>query len=120
MADRVAGNSRTFIAKEAHARYARLKFTAGANDYVEVAGAADNAIGIAQDVGVAGQPCSVLLNSAPGTRCYIASAAITQGVEVEAAAAGKVVTLAAGVSLGQCLVAASADGDIIEVAVGEE
>ena len=50
-----------------------------------------------------------------GVSKAIAGAAIAQGAEVEVDSAGKVITLAAGVSVGIALIAASADGDIISV-----
>ena len=108
------GNAQTFVAGAAIEQHARVKLTSGK---LALAGAADRGIGTTRRQSLAdGDHVSVLLNSAPGTRLYVASAAIAANAEVEAAASGRVATLAAGTSLGTCLTAAAAAGDVIEVA----
>lgn len=55
--------------------------------------------------------------TAIGIALVTAGAAVAAGAEVESNAAGKAITLAAGVSNGYALDAAAADGDVIRVLV---
>ena len=50
-----------------------------------------------------------------GTAVAIAGAAVAVGADLEVGAAGKLVTKAAGVSVGRALQAAGADGDLFEI-----
>lgn len=85
------------------------------NRTVGVAGAASTkAIGTAGfDVKTGDQ---VTVHMAGIVDTATASAAIAAGANVEAAAAGKVRTATTGLVLGIALTAASADGDVIEIA----
>jgi len=107
-------NFRTFTATAvAIAEFSRVKVdTAG---LILVCGATDSSIGIVQhDVAASGQATVKLWEP---TQFMIASAAITTADKLQDAASGKVATLATGTATAyQALGAATADGDIIEVA----
>lgn len=93
-----------------------------AADRVAVCGASDIPIGVITDeASAAGEPVSVsLLGAHRGTVRMVASAAITQGALLEPAASGRVQTLGVGPGthhvVGRALDAATAAGDVIEVA----
>ena len=82
---------------------------------VELAGSADNAIGITNRWAADGATVAVILGSAEGTRLGIADGAIARGAEVFADASGGV-SGAGTVSLGHCIDGSSAAGDIISYA----
>ena len=76
-----------------------------------------NHLGIAQNDAVADQVVAVSLTNAPGTQEMIAAVAVTAGALVYPAANGKInVTAGSNDPVGRALQAASADGEIIEVA----
>jgi len=93
---------------------------------VTTAGAGERAIGVATEaVAAAGDPIAVECTPGAIVKC-VASAAITLGAAVMAAAGGKVVTATAASTtlptdgtrinvLGTAMRAAGADGDVIEV-----
>ncbi len=91
-------------------------------DHVDLAGTADIPLGVITDeASAAGLPVNVaLFGAAAGTLKVVASAAITAGALVVSAASGKVRTLPGTTGtyyiIGRALVAASADGDIVEIA----
>lgn len=77
-----------------------------------VATAAATMQGLAQTDAASGEQVAV---DVQGTGIAIAGAAIAVGADLEVGAAGKLVTKAAGVSVGRALQAAGADGDLIEI-----
>ena len=91
-------------------------------DHYAIAGAADQPIGVQLGTPAAAEEfCAIgLLGATCSTRLMVASEAISAGELVCAAANGKVQDLPAGAGtyyqVGMALTAASADGDIIEVA----
>ena len=88
---------------------------------ISAAGVSDDWIGTTiEDVAASGTT-TVRLRNAPGTHFFTASAAISQGAKLYAAASGKVddgsTVLAGGAPIGfEACEAATADGDIIECA----
>lgn len=78
------------------------------------ASAAGNTAGVVRTDGVAGDlvPVDIL-----GTARVIAGGAVAAGARVEADAAGKAVTHASGVPVGVALEAATASGQVIEIAL---
>lgn len=102
-------------------RYLLAKLGSASNR-VAVCGAADIPWGVMTDeAAAAGDDINVfLLGCAPGTTYMVASAAISQGALLEPAASGRVATLGIGAGthhvVGRALTAASAAGDLIEVA----
>lgn len=79
-----------------------------------VATAAGNAVGFANTEAAIGERVPV---TALGTALATAGAAIALGAAVEIGAAGKVVTKAAGITIGRSLSTASADGDQVEILI---
>ncbi len=89
----------------------------GAN--VVVATAADTAIGVTMRQSFAsGDRIAIKTATAGGTLPMVAGGAINTGVEVFAAAGGKIAA-SGTVSIGTALEAASGDGHVIQVAVNE-
>lgn len=113
MASIIDGRARTFQAGAAIAQHLRVKLSAGK---LAVAGAADaDGIGtVAKEAFAADEHVAVNLKNAQGTVLMVASGAITAGVEVFAAAGGKIAA-AGTVSVGRALTAATADNDYVEV-----
>lgn len=101
-------------------KYARVKIknTATKTPEVEVAGAADIAIGyVNSEDCYAGDNVAIRLSSSPGIIMGLASEAFVRGAHLYAAASGKLTDTDAG---GQTVVAialnaATADGDYVEV-----
>lgn len=91
-------------------------------NHVAVAGAADIALGVANDASEAAEdPVNVqILGVAEGTILMTAGAAITAGDMVVTTSSGKIRTLPSGAGtyyiIGRALEAAGADGDVINVA----
>jgi hypothetical protein len=79
-----------------------------------VATATDTELGTMEFPCVAAGPATVRLRTAAGTCKMVASAAITAGVTVYAAAGGKIAA-SGTIVVGTALEAATADGDVIEV-----
>ena len=101
--------------KDAGAAVALHALCVLSSDKWVVAGATALGVGTARVQAFAsGDPMTLSLLNGPGTKKMIANAAITSGVEVFAAASGKVAP-AGTVSVGTAFQAAAADGDIIEV-----
>lgn len=86
-------------------------------DEVVVAGAGDAPIGVTMANAAAGTVVPVRLLNGYGTAFMKAGAAITQNAAVRGIAGGKVDDSATGVVVGTAEEAATADGDIIEVAL---
>lgn len=78
----------------------------------QVATAAGNASGVAESDAAIGAPFPVI---SLGTAIVTAGGAIAKGARVEVGAGGKAVTRTAGITVGEALEAADADGDRIEV-----
>lgn len=95
------------------AAYVRVKVSSG---LLVVAGATDAAIGVTIHAAAIGAPCTVKLFNAPGTFACIAAAAITAGNAVYPAASGKVTATGTTALNYIALEAATADGDVIELA----
>jgi hypothetical protein len=95
----------------------RVKIVAAGADYitVDIAAAADKAIGVATHTAAAGAPISVKLFSAPGTYMIVTSAAIAIGTQVYPTANGAIA--GAGTTPLPLITyeAAAEAGDIIEV-----
>jgi hypothetical protein len=108
---------RTFTANGAIAAFQRVKLTAASATtppQVEVAGAGEQHIGIAE-YGVADTlPVSVKLRTYPGTHEGIAREVLAVGATLYGAATGGVKDTSDGTAIGVALQAATADGDIIE------
>jgi len=114
MTSHVETNTRRFpTGGTAIAQHLRVTLSGG---NLAAAGIADEDIGtIVPDVFTSDTEAAVRLKSATGTRKMVASAAITAGAVVYAAASGKVSSTATAQRIGIALEAATADGDIIEV-----
>lgn len=107
---------RTFQAGAAIAQFLRVKIT---SSKLAVAGVGDDDMGTIERASFADLDyVPVRLMNAQGTRKMVAGAAVTAFTKVYQAASGKIDDAAAGKLIGTALEAATADGDIIEVAVG--
>lgn len=104
---------KTFTAGAALAQYRRVRLSAGVLAY---AGASDtDALGeMAVDSFASGDVVGVTLHNAQGTKIMVASAAISAGAGVYAAADGKIAS-SGTVLVGLALEAAGTNGDLIEV-----
>lgn len=102
-----------FTAGAALGVYLRVKLSAGK---LAAAGLSDNELGTIENAAFAsGDVRPVRLSSAQGTVKMVASGAITAGVAVYAAAAGKISATVGPVYIGIAFEAATANNDIIEV-----
>jgi len=116
MSEYTDGNTRTFQATGALARYLMVKLTAG--KLVVQTATGDTWLGVvSRAVLAADDRVAVILKNKSGTMPCVADAAITVGLEVETAAGGKVSPYTSGVKVGVALTAAAADDDEIEVLV---
>lgn len=112
MSSFVHSPTRTFTAGGALAQYRRVKLSTGKLAY---AGASDSDIGTLETAAFAdGDTRAVRLRNAEGTAQMVASEAISLGATVYAAADGKVAA-SGSIVVGQALVAAGANNDVIEV-----
>ena len=113
MASIVEGRTRTFQAGAAIGQHRRVRLSSGK---LALAGAADaDGLGTAaREAFAADEYISVHLRNSQGTFLMVANGAITAGVEVFAAASGKIAATGT-VSLGHALTAATADNDLVEV-----
>ena len=110
---------RTFTANGAITNKARVKLTAGSTTsppQVELAGAGEQHVGVAEYAATTGKPVAVKLRTFPGTLEMVASKAITQGATVYGAAVGLISDAAVGSAIGEAVEAATNPNDIIEVA----
>jgi hypothetical protein len=108
---------RTFTANGAIGAKIRVKLTAASTTsppQVEVAGAAEQHIGITEYAVADGALVAVKLRTFPGTHEGIASEALAVGATLYAAASGKVKDTSDGTAIGIALEEATANGDIIE------
>lgn len=106
---------RTFTSGTTLGQYLRVKLSAGT---VVVAGATDIDLGTTENPAlVSGDPVSVRLRTAQGTKKMVASGVITAGNPCYAAADGKVAS-SGTVFCGTVLETTTADGDILEVLPG--
>lgn len=112
MASSVDSNQRTFTAGGAVAVHLRVKTPTA----IAAAGALDCDLGtLVTATATSGDDASVRLRSAAGTTKMVASGAITRGVAVFGAAAGKITSTPNINPIGIALEAATADGNVIEV-----
>lgn len=81
------------------------------------AGAAGKAIGIAQQSVTVGQPLTAILCNCAGTAKMKAAVAISKGALVYGGAAGKINVTNTNCLEGMAIEAATADNDVIEVAL---
>ena len=108
---------RTFQATAAAIAYgSRVKVDS--NGLISVAAASEASIGTVSETVAASSNGSVKLFGSPGTFIMLASGAITRGTQVYPAASGKIASTGTTALNLVCLEAASADGDLIECAVG--
>jgi len=110
---------RTFIAGEDLAENIRVKIEGGTTmDPPEVvaAGAGEQHIGVTQFAVVDGTPVTVKITATPGTVEVVAADSFARGAVLYGAASGKVSDTASGSSIGIAVEAATATGDIIEMA----
>jgi hypothetical protein len=110
MSQYVETPTKTDVAAAAIAQHLRVK-TTGA---LAVAGATDVELGTMEEPCTAAGTCVIRLRTAAGTCKMVASAAITAGVTVYAAASGKIAS-SGSVVIGTALEAATANNDVIEV-----
>jgi hypothetical protein len=83
---------------------------------IAVCGAADKPLGVAQHDADGSDPDRDMVGVAvQGVWPLVASAAITAGAEVEAAANGRVAPFSSGNKVGRALTSASASGQVVEV-----
>lgn len=112
MSQLVDSGTKSFIAGAALGQWLRVKLTAGK---LALAGATDVSVGVLTRATFAdGDPATVKLRNAPGTRKMVASGSVTAGNSVYAAGDGKVASSGTVIE-GLALESASDDGDIIEV-----
>ena len=118
---RVTGGTKTFRSGSTLGQWLRVKYSSTASNgevTVALAGASDISLGVVEKpVVTSGDPVTVHLRTAQGTKLMVASGAITAGNPVYAAASGKVAS-SGSVYEGHALGAATADGDVIEVMPG--
>lgn len=108
---------RTFTANGAITNKARVKLTAGSTTspvQVEIAGAGEQHIGIAEYAVATGELVAVKLRTYPGTHEGVATEVLAVGATLYGAAAGGVKDTSDGTAIGIALEAATASGDIIE------
>lgn len=105
---------RTFTSSGAITQYTRVVINS--SGYAVAAGADEKGIGIAEISCSSGDPVTVRLHSAPGTRKITASAAISAGALCYTAASGKfgATPISTGPAMFRAAEAASGDGSIIE------
>ena len=82
---------------------------------VATAGAADEDVGVAQATVADGEPVAITMYADGEIGSYVASGAITAGVDVYPAASGKVSATVAGKRIGKALNATTTDGDAIKI-----
>ena len=114
MSTRVDTPTKTFKSSGALAKHLRVRLDGSIQLALCAAASTDGLGTVRDDVFAVDIPTTVILENKQGTMIYVANAAITAGVEVFAAAGGKIAP-AGTVSLGEALEAATADGDEIEV-----
>jgi hypothetical protein len=108
----------TFLANGAITNKAHVKFSAGTvtdPPQVELAGAGEYGIGIAQNAVATGELVTVKLWNDSGTFECMASKVIAEAAVVYAAASGKISDASAGSALGFAKQAASGNGSLIEI-----
>lgn len=105
---------RTFTSSGAITQYTRVSINS--SGYAVTAGADEVGIGIAEITCASGDPVTVRLHSAPGTRKITASAAISAGAICYCAASGQfgATPISTGPGLYRAVEAASGSGSIIE------
>lgn len=106
---------KTFIAYGAITAHARVKLRSGYGDQVELAGAGEAHIGVAEYAVADTEYVSIKLKSESGTVEVIAADSFSVGATLYGAASGKVSDTSSGSAIGVALEAATADGDIIEM-----
>lgn len=106
---------KSFIAYGAITAHARVKLRSGYGDQVELAGAGEAHIGVAEYAVADAEYVSVKLKNESGTVEVIAADSFSLGAVLYGAASGKVSDTSSGSAIGVALEAATADGDIIEM-----
>jgi len=115
MSQYVETGIKTFTTNAAIVQHARVYLSAAG--VVTISGNTAVDIGTTEKPTFAAEPVAVKLTNAPGTRRMIADGVIAANALVYGGANGKVSTTSTSSHLiGQALEAATADGDIIEVA----
>lgn len=107
----------TFTANGAIPNRARVKVTSESATrpiQVEVAGAGEQHVGIAQYAAGSGEVIAVRLRQAPGTQEGIAADSFPVGAILYGAASGRITDSASGTAIGIALEAATAAGDIVK------
>ena len=113
----VQNNTRTFVAGEALAAYLLVKVESNGTVIKATATAAEAKIGFTVAPAASGEAATISLANGGGTSYGIASEALSIGEKVYAAANGKLESSSGtGDLVGITLTAATADGDVIEVA----
>jgi len=109
---------RSFIANGAITAHARVKITSGTvttPPQVELAGAGEQHIGVAEFAAADTAEVSIKLRTYPGSVECIAAEALAKGAVIYGGASGTVQDTSSGSAIGVALEAATALGDIIEV-----
>lgn len=115
MSQQVDTGARTFTSAGTIKRFALVQFGSGGT--ITEADATSGFIGVASEACVSGDVISCWLTTKQGTIKMLAHGAITRGLSLQAAAAGRVDAHSSGTLLGRTLEAATAQGDIIEVVI---
>lgn len=106
---------KSFIAYGAITAHARVKLRSGYGDQVQLAGAGEAHIGIAEYAVADAEYVSIKLKNEAGTVEVVAADSFSVGATLYGAASGKVSDTSSGSAIGVALEAATADGDIIEM-----
>lgn len=106
-------HSKTLVAAEAIAAYARVHVNSSGQ--FALSGAGVNHTGVAVNAAASGASCGAVLRTPGSTFKMIASGAVSAGAAVYSDASGKITATKKGGKLGVAINAATADGDIIEV-----
>lgn len=110
------GPVKGFTATSAVTRFRRVKLTTSSGTAVEHAGAGEAYIGVSQDDVAIGLQVPVRLTGRGKTTKVTAAGAFSAGATLYGAAAGKVDDTVSGSAIGTALEAATADGDVVEMA----
>jgi hypothetical protein len=112
MSQQADGISKTLAAGEILVAFRRVKLSGATVVYAD---AGEKGIGTVQLAAAAiGDFAHIRMDGAAATGKVMASGAIAAGVKIYPAADGKVSAVPSGVSIGEALEAATADGDVIE------
>jgi hypothetical protein len=112
----VKNSSRTFVAGEALDAYLLVEVQSDGTVDKSAGTAGELVIGFTVEPAVSGAAASISLVNGGGTSYGVAAEAFSIGDKVYSGASGKLVTAVTGALVGITLTAATADGDVIEVA----